>query len=347
MTDFWVGSYTASMGGQARGIGWAQTRDDGTLEYRGVAAEASSPSFLAHGHPNSVGAGILYAVDEAAARIEAYRVVAPGMLEPLGGQATSGAAPCHISVTQDHLYVANYVGGTADRFTLNVDGSVGELVDTLRGTGSGPHAAQEGPHLHSTLPVGESVLSADLGSDLVREQRLVGGQRDPAEATFAIDETIRPDSPSLMLVAETEFPPATGPRDLLLTDGEIFALGELSGALFRLNEHGAILASGRSVADWAPGDHAAALAAYGDWLYTGLRGSNRIAVAHRGDLAPAFSLPTGGDWPRHLIVAGETLHVANQLSSTVTSFRLDRTTGIPTPVGAPAAVPSPTYLLPA
>ena len=322
MTAFWVGSYTASMGGDASGIGWAVTRADGTLEYRGVAAEASSPSFLAHGAP-----GILYAVDEAAARIEAYHVVGDGMLEPLGGRATSGAAPCHITVTPGHLYVSNYVGGTADRFALNPDGTIGELLDTLHGTGCGPHAAQDGPHLHATLVVGGAVLSADLGSDRVRMQRPVGEH--------------------LELAAETEFPPGTGPRDLVHSRGEVFLLGELSGGLFRLDDHGATLGSGAIVADWRRGDHAAALASHGDHLYSGLRGSNRIAAARRDDLTPAFALPTGGDWPRHLVITGDTLHVANQLSSTVTSFRLEPATGIPTPLGAPAPVPSPTYLLPA
>jgi 6-phosphogluconolactonase (cycloisomerase 2 family) len=327
LSDLWVGSYTASMGGDARGIGWAQTRDDGTLEYRGVAAEVSSPSFLAHGRADSDGAGILYCVDEAGGRVEAYRVLGPGMLEHLGGQATSGAAPCHISVGPAHLYVSNYLGGTADRFALNSDGSVGELLDTLHGTGSGPHRGQDGPHLHATLIAGESVLSADLGSDRVREERVVGTR--------------------LELVGETEFPPGTGPRDLLVSEGEIFLLGELTGALFRLDERGRILASGRSVADWAPGDHAAALVRFGEFLYVGLRGSNRVAVARAADLAPAFSVPTGGEWPRHLVALGDTMHVANQLSGTVTSFRLDPATGVPTALGAPAAVPSPTYLLPA
>ena len=327
MTGFWVGSYTASMGGDARGIGWAVTASDGTLEYRGVAAEASSPSFLAHGGAHPDGANTLYAVDESEARVEAYRVLGPGRLEHLGGRATSGAAPCHITVSQSHLYVSNYVGGTADRFALNSDGTIGELLDTLHGTGSGPHAAQDGPHLHATLALGDGVLSADLGADRVREQR--------------------PRGERLELSAETEFPAGTGPRDLLNSDGDVFLLGELSGGLFRLDEHGAILASGAIVADWTPGDHAAALASHGAHLYSGLRGSNRIALARRDDLTPAFAMPTGGDWPRHLVITGDTLHVANQLSSTVTSFRLDPATGIPTPLGAPAPVPSPTHLLPA
>ena len=320
MTGFWVGSYTASMGGDASGIGWAVTASDGSLEYRGAAAEASSPSFLAHGAGD-----ILYAVDEAAGRVEAYRVVGEGMLEPLGGQATSGAAPCHITVTPSHLFVSNYTGGTADRFALNPDGTIGELLDTLHGTGSGPHAAQDGPHLHATLVVGGGVLSADLGSDRVREQRPAGDH--------------------LELAAETDFPAGTGPRDLLRSGDEVFLLGELNGGLFRLGEHGAIQASGEVVADWIPGDHAAALAEHRGYLYTGLRGSNRVAAARRADLAPAFSIPTGGDWPRHLVITGDILHVANQLSNTVTSFRLDPATGIPDPLGAPSPVPSPTYLL--
>jgi 6-phosphogluconolactonase (cycloisomerase 2 family) len=109
-----------------------------------------------------------------------------------------------------------------------------------------------------------------------------------------------------------------------------------------------VLAQGAAVADWADGDHAAALAidASGRFLYVGLRGSNRIAIARADDLSPLASIPTGGDWPRHLWIADDLLYVANQLSSTVTSFRIHPGTGIPQPIAAPEDVPSPTYILP-
>ena len=69
------------------------------------------------------------------------------------------------------------------------------------------------------------------------------------------------------------------------------------------------------------------------------------------DLSPVATLSCEGEGPRHLCVIqdrvfGQVLLVANQLSSTVSAFQLDPTTGIPRPLGTPTEVASPTFLLP-
>lgn len=320
---FWTGGYTSNMDGTATGIGIARSRADGGFEFVGTAVGASSPSFLANGLVE----GILYAADEANGRVEAFR---RGGLElvPLEGQPVSGVSPCHLSVTPDRLYVSNYGDGSVDVFPLGSTGAIGPLAQSLRGTGEGPHPAQEGSHAHSTLVVGETVLSADLGADRVYVHHRADG--------------------GLERTGFGEFPPGSGPRDLLAANGRIYLLGELSGAIFLIDGNATVLAQGAAVADWADGDHAAALAidASGRFLYTGLRGSNRVAIVRVDDLSPLASIPTGGDWPRHLWVSGDMLYVANQLSSTVTSFRIDAATGIPQPIATPEHVPSPTYILP-
>ena len=63
------------------------------------------------------------------------------------------------------------------------------------------------------------------------------------------------------------------------------------------------------------------------------------------DLSPVADVSCGGDWPRNLSLVGDMLYVANQRSSTVTSFRIDAD-GVPRPVGEPEPVPSPTFLCP-
>ncbi|MCU1525646.1 MAG: hypothetical protein JWO18_2540 [Microbacteriaceae bacterium] len=321
---FWTGGYTPNMDGVATGIGIARSRAGGGFEFLGTAVETSSPSFLADGLVE----GIVYAADEGNARVEAFRREGLDLVH-LGGQAVSGAFPCHLSVTRDRLYVSNYGDGSVDVFPLGADGEIGPISQSLQGTGSGPHPAQDGPHAHSTLIVGETVLSADLGADRVYLHRPIDG--------------------GLERTGFGEFPPGTGPRDFLAANGRIYLLGELSGALFLIDDSAAVLAQGAAVADWVDGDHAAALAidASGRFLYIGLRGSNRVAIVRVDDLSPLASIPTGGDWPRHLWVSGDMLYVANQLSSTVTSFRIDAATGIPQPIAAPEHVPSPTHILPA
>lgn len=319
---YYTGGYTSNHGGTATGIGLASTRSNGSLEFLGTVVEASSPSFLAAG-PD----GVIYATDEANGRLEAFRRSGGHELTPIGGRPVSGKSPCHVSVTDQWLYVSNYRDGSIDVFARESDGGVGMLVQTLHGTGSGPRPEQAGPHAHSTLVAGGNVFSADLGADRVYRHSWVDGR--------------------LTRTGSTGLPSGMGPRDILQSaDGRIFVLAEADNGIFELDPDGAISAAGTSVGDWVEGDHAAALAIGGDYLYTGLRGSNRIAVVRASDLSPVSSVPSGGDWPRHLWLAGDLLHVANELSNTVASLRIDRSTGIPGLVGPATHVPSPTYLLP-
>ena len=320
---YWIGSYTPSMDGSARGIGAAATRDDGTLEFLGVAVETSSPSFLANGLVE----GIVYSTDEGSGRVEAFRRADGFRLTALGGRKVSGSFPCHLTVTADRLYVSNYGDGSVDIFALHADGRIGELAQTLHGAGSGPRADQGGPHAHATH-VGATILSADLGADRVHVHRLRDG---------AVERT-----------GSGAFPAGTGPRDFAESHGSVYLLGELDGGIYLIDEEASIRSSGRVVAHWAEGDHAAALAidAAGGFAFTGLRGSDRVAALRLSDLSPVADVPTGGSWPRHLALEGDVLHVANQLSNTVTSFRIDAGSGIPRPIGRLEHVPSPTYLLP-
>ena len=323
----WVGGYTTTMGGDALGIGLLRWNQDGAgLEVLNTTS-TSSPSFLAAGL-----SGLLYATDEAG-RIEAFRPGPRLTLQQLGGQPTSGGFPCHVSLTRDRLIVSNYLDGSIDVFSLTVDGRVDSLIQTLSSEGSGPNPMQQGPHAHSTLLCGSTLLSADLGADRVHMHAVEHGQF-VRTASFAL-------------------PPGTGPRDLIAHAGRTIVLGELSGGLFALDERGRITDTGSVANDWLVGDHAAGFAidTAGRFGYTGLRGSNRIAVFRPADLSPVATVSCGGDWPRHLCVinggdTGDVLLVANQLSSTVAAFGLDPNTGIPFPLGSPVNVASPTFLLP-
>ncbi len=327
ITHVRVGGYTTTMGGDALGIGLLRWRHDGAgLEVLDT-TPTSSPSFLAAGFN-----GVLYATDEAG-RIEAFRPGPRLTLQPLGGQPTSGGFPCHVSVTRDRLFVSNYLDGSIDVFSLTVDGRVDLLIQTLPSEGSGPNPVQQGPHAHSTLLRGSTLLSADLGADRVHVHALMHGQ--------------------LVRTASVALPPGTGPRDLIALAGRTILLGELDGGLIALDERGRITATGSVSNDWLEGDHAAGFAidTAGRFGYTGLRGSNRIAVFRAADLSPVATVSSGGDWPRHLCVinagdTGDVLLVANQLSSTVAAFGLDPNTGIPFPLGSAVNVASPTFLLP-
>lgn len=327
MTLLWAGSYTANMGGFSRGISAVKVTEKG-LQFAGVGAVASSPSYLIH---SMAVPGVIYAVDEANGRVEAFRRKPKSThLSPMGGQATTGSEPCHLAATAEWLFAANYESGGVDVFPLGADGSIGPVHQSLVTTGSGPRPEQDGPHAHSTLAFGDMAIVADLGTDRVNVYRRVDGQ--------------------FVQEASLELPPGTGPRDLAVSPvaGKVFLLGELGGSVFILGggRHLQVMKAGRTGA--APGDHAAGLVVdpTGRFLYTTMRGSNRLVAIDADSLEPIAELPSGGDVPRSLCMVGNLLFVANQSSGTIAAFQLNPQTGIPIMVGTPLLIDTPTCLLP-
>jgi 6-phosphogluconolactonase len=309
VSDWLVGAYGPDMEGRARGVAKLRSRADGSLEpVEGFLIEAPSPAFLAR-----TPEGVLAALE------------GEGTVTLLGGEgsfSSGGKWPCHIGVYGSDVVVANYFEGTIGLRT-------GQVVEPL--PGSGPHPAQNGPHAHCTVEIATGViLSADLGTDRIVIHSLVDGV--------------------LTRTGTLALPPGTGPRDLLVADDVLYVLGEHSRTLLIAEWRDGALTVLTEVA--LPGaldtDQAAALVRAGDYLYTLLRGSNQISVLKLGDAGRTVegigSVSTGGDWPRHAVADGAYLHVANQRSSTVTSFRIGDD-GLPVAVGEPCVTPSPTYLL--
>lgn len=318
---FWCGGYTASMGGDAQGIALLSGESAGGLEFRGLAAAVSSPSYLLrHG-------GGVVAADEANGRV-VFFALEGGELVERGSRSTTGPNPCHLSVDDGLLFASNYGDGSIDVFAIAADGAIEGPLQTLAAAGSGPLPQQDGPHAHCTLPLpGGTVLSADLGTDRVHLHSRHGEE--------------------LRRIASIELPAGTGPRDLLRLGSRTLLLGEFGSRIFEIGAD-AVAGSGELVADPVEGDQAAGLAVSDDgrFLYAGLRGSDRIAVVDAVTLEPVAAVSCGGHWPRHLVVRGGLLLVANQLSGTVSRFAIDARSGIPSPLGAPILVPSPTFLLP-
>ncbi|GAA4343752.1 hypothetical protein GCM10023178_56820 [Actinomadura luteofluorescens] len=183
---FWVGTYTGAAGGGA-GIYRVARRADGTLRAAGLATEAVCPSYLAV-HPTR---DVLYAVrEEDRGGVVAYEA-AGGRLKEVGARE-AGALPCHLSVSPDgaRLLVADYGSGTVRAYPLGPGGDLAGDADVVDGHGGGPRAdRQEGPHAHMAVHAPDgTVLTTDLGADLVRSFRIEGG--------------------ALRLAGETALPPA-------------------------------------------------------------------------------------------------------------------------------------------
>jgi 6-phosphogluconolactonase (cycloisomerase 2 family) len=314
VTRFLIGGYGPDMGGTGTGMLWARSAPDGRLEVTGLAAELDSPSWI-----TVDGDRVFAALEGAGAVVEAE--LSGARLSPAAHHIV-GQYPCHIAVAGGIPIVACYG-----------DGTVWTPAGTLEGSGeTGPLDAQDGPHAHHVLALSDGrILTLDLGTDRMHLHRIEQG--------------------ALVRVDELPFPPGTGPRDLLaLPDGRIAVLGEWSCELLLLEPMGATfeIVQILPLPGATPGEDQAAalgLSADGRFVFSGIRGANRIAtLALDADaVRPVGWVPSGGDWPRHLLVDGEFVHVANQLSDTVVTFRVGED-GILTQVGEPVPVPSPTCI---
>ena len=334
----YVGGYTGDKGGEAEGI--ALLRRDpaaGVLTRLGVAARTPSPSFLAQ-HPTLP---ILYAVNELAAdgTISAFTVAADGELAPLAVQPTGGSDPAHLSITPDGRFalVANYSSGSVAVHPLDPEGAPGERSDLLDLAGTGPDPErQEGPHAHMVVPDRDCVLIADLGADRVWRARL-----DPVSGRLS------------MLPPAVTAKPGTGPRHLRLAPrGTMLLVGELAANLswYRPAADGSLELAGEVPSSARSGPNLPSeitMGPDGRFAYVANRGPNTVsAFEWDGERAtPIAEVPTGGDWPRHMTLLGDHLYVANQLSHSVTTFRIDPESGVPQPQGEPTAEASPTCLL--
>lgn len=328
MTELLIGGYTADMGGIASGIGRARTHGGGRFEYLGPAATTDSPSWV------RVDGARVYATLEGASAIEAFSLV-DGQLTSLGRAATPGELPCHLAVSNGAAIVACYGDGVVNVHPVTPGGVAG-ASQRIPGEGSGPLAAQEGPHAHHVLPLPDGrVLTLDLGADRIHVHRWIDG--------------------TLTRTSSVGLPPGTTPRDLLpLPDGRILLLGEWSCELVLLAEQHdgfgivqRVAIPGTEFSDAPSQASGLGIAPDGRTIVAALRGANRIATLaydRDGGVQPIGSAETGGDWPRHFLVDGDYVHVANQLSSTVTSFQI-YPDGSLASVGDPVAVPSPTCLV--
>lgn len=324
MARYLVGAYTSDMGGRATGIVALESAADGSLVHAGHLVTTDSPAYLA-AHGDRV-----YSASEAAGTVEEFRRGAKGRLEYLGSAPAGGVAPCHVARYGGSVVASCYVDGALG--VVSADPLA--LVQTLAAKGSGPHAAQDSAHAHSTcaLPDG-TILSADLGADRIRLHVLRDGR--------------------LTRTGEVPVPAGTGPRDFLLhSSGHLYVLGELGLVVLVFAVRGGTLEPVGSVdlPGARPGDHAAALSVSDDgrFLWVGLRGSNRIcviAVSPDGaTLTAVDSVDAEGDWPRHHIVDGDLMHVAHERSDSVASFRIDPK-GIPRHFSTLNRVFSPIFLL--
>jgi len=355
----------------------------GSLGFAGEAVTTGgSPSWLAY-HPTLE---VVYAALEGAGLVQAFRRTGEESFTPLGAPVEAGQSVCHVAVAPDagSLIASCWRDGRVVRMTLDAAGrpsapaiaqaatdpygpdaaptpavdididlagaaralraAAGEEYAHLVPDHDEPEPATEGEasrpsHAHQAvfLP-GGVIATTDMGLDLVRFWRVKGS--------------------GLALAQQVVLPKGSGPRHTVWhPSGHLYVVTELSKEVFVLapDATGAwrLVGGTQLGAGILPTDQAAELASSrdGQFLYAGVRGSDTIAVLRvRGageTLAPLALVEAGVHWPRHHVVARDTLLVAGQLSDEVASLGIDLRTGVPGRVRHRTPAPSPTCLLPA
>ena len=294
----------------------------------GAATGLVNPSFLL---PHPAG-HTLYAVAETdPGSVAALAIEWMGddiVLRSVHGKASGGAHPCHLAI--DHrgrwITVANYTGGTVSVLRIAPDGSLGEVVNTVRHAGSGPNSArQEAPHPHATVfsPDDRFLVVADLGID-----QLVIYRVDPATGALAEHRSIATA-------------PGAGPRHLVFSPrgSHLHVVNELDNTLasYRWDEaagDASVIGVASTLEDRAaPGQAAAVVVSPdGGTIFASNRGPDSLAVMRFDDTGgPSMfrNVGAGGTWPRDMALdpRGTVMVVANRRSNTVIGVDLE--TGAP------------------
>lgn len=334
--DFvYIGCYTEGEGGDGAGISLAWRDPSGALGPANLVVATPSPSFLAR-HPTLP---VLYAVNELTeGALSAFEMAPDGGLTALGSWPTGGVWPCHLSIGDGHVYVANYGTGSVAVFPLDAAGVPTGRSDLVSHTGHGPDPQrQDGPHAHMVSPVDGGVLVIDLGIDAVLSYRL-----DPATGTLGA------------ATAVATLPGGAGPRHLVRDlAGRVHVIGELDATVvtYEVTGDDGWREVARAASTVEPGLNQPSeidISPDGRFLYVGNRGPDTVAVFALDSGTPrrVGEVSTRGAWPRHFITHADLLYVANERSNTVVTFRCDPATGIPQPIADPLSTASPTCVLP-
>ena len=314
----------------------------GAVTPLGLAAEATSPSFLAV-HPNH---RFLYAVNEIqnydgqkSGSVSAFAIDhATGKLKLLNRLASGGTDPCYLTIDRTGKYVllANYTSGSIAVFPILEDGRLGVRSAFIQHEGHGPNPQrQESAHAHSID------MSADnrfaIVDDLGLDETLVY-KFDAAKGTLT------PNTPPFVKAA-----PGAGPRHFAFSpDGKFgYVVNELSSTVSAFSYDAAagsfqpLQTSSTLPKDFSGENTDAEIEIHpsGKFLYASNRGHDSIAVfaidPNKGTLTLAEITPTKGQTPRNFQIApgGSLLFVGNEKSDNIVAFHIDPKTGRLTPTG--------------
>ena len=275
----------------------------------------------------SPGGDRIYAAVSVSARFPGDGEVAAVAVDPDGGlcwlnsQPAGGLSCCHLCVGTDHLYCANYRGGTFAEFRLASDGSIERRTQLIRHRGQGAHPERQAgahPHFVGFTPDGQYLAVIDLGCDGVFFYACEPGRGiDAQPAGFSAGAA------------------GAGPRHLVFDAAGVLAYvaNELGSSVSVCAYRQGVLQERQTLSTLPAGFDgentvaAIRLAPDGRRLYVSNRGHDSIAefsVRSDGLLDPAGHVPAQGRGPRDFILLdeGRWLAVAHERDATLAVFGL-------------------------
>lgn len=215
----------------------------------------------------------LYAVEEtdkyegSSGGVAAFRIEGAS-LKAINSDATLGAHPCHIGVSEDGQYLAasSYSGGSVSIFKL---GDRGELLPDPQFIDHKVLDTTKTSHAHAAKFTQDGLFVADLGLDAVKRYNLNGDQFDPS------------------MQASLDLPLKAGPRHFTFGQGGkfLYLINELNSTLtvFQRDVDGTYteLETQSTLDTGFEGDSYCAdihLSKDGKFLYGSNRGENTIVI---------------------------------------------------------------------
>jgi 6-phosphogluconolactonase len=334
----YVGSYTRK---EAMGVYVCELDTvTGELKQIGGIADVKNPSFLRL----DAGRDMLYAIGErgdsdgqSRGAVSAYKIDRKtGQVAFVNQISSESQSLCHISLDLEGRYMmgTSYRGGTVFLASLQSDGSLGKVTDSVVHDGSGPVTnRQDKAHAHSAIvdPANRFAFVCDLGIDKIMIYEI--GQEDGK---------LKPHG-------EAVLHPGAGPRHFLFDASGKYAyvINELDSTVtaFSYDAKAGTLHTLQTVPGLPKdfnGENTGAdihLSPDGKFLYGSQRGHDSIVVyavdSASGKLEYVEHASTLGRIPRNFAITpdGGTLLAANQDTGNVVVFRVDRQTGKLTPTG--------------
>jgi 6-phosphogluconolactonase (cycloisomerase 2 family) len=362
----YVGTYNSAADGSAHGEGIyliEMNPHTGELSQPRLVSKSPNPAWISI-HPSKkflYAANEMTGADASRSAVTAFAIdSATGNLTELNSVSSEGAGPAHMSLDAKgkFVFVANYAGGTIAVLPVNEDGSLGKAVDVHRNTGdigskhatSAPRGSfaisgHESPHAHMILPdpSNKFVIATDLAQDRIYVYNFdaASGKLTPAATPFV------------------SVPTGDGPRHFVFhPNGRWFYLLEEEASVlvfFHYDPRTGTLTSQQTISALPPefaGTNMGseiAVSPDGKFLYSANRLHDTIticSIAEDGRITRIGEVSTMGDYPRYFCFdpSGQFVHVCDQRSDCITTFVVDRQTGMLKFTGKYTAVGSPSVI---